>query len=236
MDKCLFKVLIVLIFFSFNVHSTSREIIVLGTTNAIDTPLYQKAERILIHAFDQLNYDLLIEVLPSKRSLKWANSGRLDGELFRVSDLDLMTLSNLQKVEEPLFIIDQSVIGKKNIKVDGWKSMSKYVVAYERGTMFIEKNKDNFKSVILVNSFNQAASLIQSGRADITITSKDTADMFLASIKNNKEPLIVHKPPLVEIALHVYINKVNYPYLAEKLSSLLALMKRNGKFDALITN
>lgn len=221
------------LFYSLSAKSAPNKTITLGTTNAIETPLYQKAHRILTYAFFQFGYDLSIKVLPNKRSLIWANNGVLDGELFRISNLDLTMFINLQRVDEPLFIIDQSVIGKPGIKVDGWQSMNKYIVAYERGTKFIETNQDKFKGAILVNTFDQAISLIHSGRADITITSRDTANTFLSHLKYDQE-LMVHQPPLVEIALHVYINKYKHPELAGKLSTLLKLMKRNGQFDALL--
>jgi len=226
----------VLLLVPTSLHAAELKKIVMGTTNAVDTPLYQKAKRILTHAFSQLGYKLSIENLPNKRSLIWANSGELDGELFRISDLDLAKLPNLQRVDEPLFLIDQSVIGKDGIQVNGWQSMSNYVVAYERGTKFIEVNQDKFKGVILVNTFHQAISLIYSGRADITITSRENGEKSLAKVKYNKGLIKVHRPSLVEIKLHVYINKVKHPKLANKLSLLLQRMKQKGLFIELLNN
>ncbi|NQZ81913.1 MAG: hypothetical protein HRT52_12940 [Colwellia sp.] len=49
--------------------------LVLGTTNAFDTPLYQRAKRILTSSFAELGYTLTIKTLPNKRSLSWANAG-----------------------------------------------------------------------------------------------------------------------------------------------------------------
>jgi len=242
--RWLLSLLKIVFLLSFNVfllvpvslQATELKKIVLGTTNAVDTPLYQKAKRILTHAFSQLGYKLSIENLPNKRSLIWANSGELDGELFRISDLNLAKLPNLQRVDEALFLIDQSVIGKEGIQVNGWQSMSNYVVAYERGTKFIEVNQDKFKGVILVNTFHQAISLIYSGRADITITSWENGKKSLAKVKHNKGLIKVHRPPLLEIELHVYLNKVKHPKLAYKLSKLLQRMKLEGLFNELLNS
>ncbi|PKG86398.1 hypothetical protein CXF85_01465 [Colwellia sp. 75C3] len=231
---CNLFIISAVLFYSLSAKSAANKTITLGTTNATVTPLYQKAHRILTYAFLQFGYDLSIKVLPNKRSLIWANHGVLDGDLFRISNLDLTTFMNLQRVDEPLFVIDQSVIGKAGIKVNGWQSMNKYIVAYERGTKFIETHQDKFKGVILVNTFDQAVALIHAGRADITITSRNTANTFLARLKYDHE-VMVHQPPLVEIALHVYINKYKHPELADKLSALLRLMKSNGQFEALLS-
>lgn len=207
----------------------------LGTTNSPDTPLFQQAQRILSSALTQLGYKLVITPLPNKRSLFWANKGKIDGVLFRVNSLDLIKHSHLEQVKEPLFIIDQSVFSKKPIKVNGWSSMAEYVVAYERGTQFIEQNHDKFKKVILVDDLEQAMTLISDQRADLTVTSKATGQQFLAKHEKFSELVHVQKPPLVTIALHVYLNKPNHPNLASQLTKKLKEMKTSGEYQILLT-
>ena len=58
--------------------------------------------------------------------------------------------------------------------------------------------------------------------------------MSLALVKHNNGMIKVHQPPLIEIALHVYLNKIKHPLLAEKLSSFLNKMKMNGLFETLV--
>jgi len=217
---------------SINLDSSTQ--LVLGTTNAFDTPLYQKAKRILTSSFAELGYTLTIKTLPNKRSLSWANEGRLDGDLFRVSHLDLKKRPNLQQVREPLFIIDQSVLSKKNILVNGWDSMENYTIAYERGTTFLDKKQDKFKNIILVNSSEQAVALVYQDRADITITSRLTGKRILSKNKKFENAIKILKPPLVEITLHVYLNQKLHPELADKLSLILKQMKQDGRFEHLL--
>ncbi|MFT5756313.1 MAG: polar amino acid transport system substrate-binding protein [Alteromonadaceae bacterium] len=205
--------------------------ITLGTTNASDTPLYQKAKRILTYAFAELDYSLTIKTLPNKRSLSWANEGKLDGDLFRISNLNLTEFSNLQQVKEPLFTIDQSVISKQNIVVDGWNSMKSYILAYERGTKFIDEKQDRFKDVILVNSSEQAFDMIYVDRADITITSSSTAKRILNKHKKFEKKIKILEPPLIKITLHVYLNHQRHQGLADELSSVLTQMKQDGRFE-----
>jgi len=210
--------------------------ITLGTTNSSDTSLYQKANSVLSVAFKQLGYHLVIKTLPNKRSLSWANYGVIDGDLFRVSELNLNKLPNLQKVSEALFTIDQSVLSKKDIKIEGWESMKNFSVAYERGTEFIENKKAMFKHVFLVNNTEQALAMVYTERADLTITSFSTATKFLENNKKYADVIKVLEPPLVSITLHAYLNKNKPPNLADLLALKLKEMKKTGEFQRILSN
>ncbi|NQZ22006.1 MAG: ABC transporter substrate-binding protein [Colwellia sp.] len=210
--------------------------IILGTTNHADTPLYQQANKILSVALLKLGYRLTIKTLPNQRSLFWANNGTTDGDLLRVSKLNLENFPNLQQVTEPLFTIDQSVLSKIEIEVDGWNSMKKYSIAYERGTKFIEENEDKFKHVYLVNRTEQAISMVFNDRADLTITSFSTATKFLSKNKAHAETIKILKPPITRITLHVYLNKQRHKKLAQALSLVLKEMKKSGQFQQILEN
>ncbi len=207
--------------------------ITLGTTNAFDTPLYLHAKSILTYSLAKLGYSLTIKTLPNKRSLSWANEGKLDGELFRVSYLNLTDFPNLQRVNESLFTIDQSVISKKHIIVDGWDSMKNYTLAYERGTKFLDEKQEYFKDIILVNSSEQAIDMVYVGRADITITSSSTAKRILSKNKKIEKIIKIQQPPLIEITLHTYINHQRHPKLPNELSRILKQLKQDDRFESL---
>ncbi|CAM4094980.1 hypothetical protein PSBY109024_08795 [Pseudoalteromonas byunsanensis] len=159
--------------------------------------------------------------------------GKVDGELFRVSDLDLSIYPNLTRVNEPIATIDQSVIGKSDVVVNGWQSMKRYIIAYERGTAFLDKNQSRFKDVILVDDFDQAIELIMAGRADITVTSRATAQRLMHSSAQPYTEIKIHSPALVEIKLHTYINKPRHPELAHQLAEVLKAMKLDGRYQQL---
>ncbi len=210
--------------------------IVLGTTNAIETVLYQKALRVFTPIFNSLGYQLVIKTLPNKRSLIWANAGKIDGELFRISELDLKEFDQLEQVKEPIFTIDQTIFSTKKIDINGWKSLENYIVAYERGTKFIEKNHHRFKDTVLVNNMQQAMALVYHGRADITITSRETGMIALLQNKVYASKVFPLEPPLTMITLHLYLNKNNHPYLARVVSEQLKTMKENGTFTRLMAS
>ncbi|OHU94003.1 substrate-binding periplasmic protein [Pseudoalteromonas byunsanensis] len=222
-------------FFSpvLNAQSDTLKPFTLATTNDPRTPLYQKTVQVLHVAMAELGYSLTVITLPSKRSLSWANMGKVDGELFRVSDLDLSIYPNLTRVNEPIATIDQSVIGKSDVVVNGWQSMKRYIIAYERGTAFLDKNQSRFKDVILVDDFDQAIELIMAGRADITVTSRATAQRLMHSSAQPYTEIKIHSPALVEIKLHTYINKPRHPELAHQLAEVLKAMKLDGRYQQL---
>ncbi|MCF6436850.1 transporter substrate-binding domain-containing protein [Pseudoalteromonas sp. MMG022] len=218
---------------AFGAQSKALKPLTLSTTNDPRTPLYQKTVQVLRVALAELGFTLNVITLPSKRSLSWSNMGKVDGELFRVSDLDLATYPNLIRVNEAIAVIDQSVIGKSGIVVNGWQSMQHYTIAYERGTAFLDKNQARFKGVILVDDFDQAIELIIAGRADITVTSRATAQRLMKNSPLSSHEIKIHNPPLVEVKLHTYINKQRHPELPHQLSQVLKAMKLDGRYDKL---
>jgi polar amino acid transport system substrate-binding protein len=230
-----FVLLIGFIVITLNVSAAESEkkTLKLGTTNAADTPLYQKALRVLTPALYTLGYHLKVITLPGKRSLVWANNGYLDGVLFRVSSLDLSELKQLEQVKEPLFEIDQTVFSKKVIDVDGWHSMKNYTVTYERGTKVLDSHQDDFKAVILVSDFHQALELVYIGRADLTITSLATGKKYIEKALPHLQIIKPQSPILNTIILHVYLNKNKHSGLASKLAKQLKKMKVDGSFQLL---
>lgn len=215
-------------------NDTESKSIVLGTTNEPDTELYQKAKRVLTAALDKLGYNLTIETLPNMRSLTWANNGQIDGDLFRVSQLNLENLPNLYRVNEPLLTIEQMVLSKKEIQVEGWESLLNYIIVYERGTQFLDAKQQYFKQRFLVNNTKQAFDMIMLDRADFTVTSLSTAKKYINSDPKYIGHISIQKPPLVFITLHVYLNKKNHKELAHQLSLTLKEMKKTGEFEKLL--
>ncbi|MDX1802274.1 MAG: hypothetical protein R3303_15185, partial [Marinobacter sp.] len=52
------------------------------------TPITLLAERLLSRAYRELGYTIRLVFMPSRRALMVANSGRVDGELFRVAGVE----------------------------------------------------------------------------------------------------------------------------------------------------
>lgn len=212
---------LLLMVLSSTCHGASKTI-VLGTTNSPDTPLYQHAYIKLTALFNALGYQLELKEVPNKRSLEWANSGKFDGEAFRISNLSLKEYPNLRRIDPPIFTLDQYAFAKTNLPISGWHSLSQFIVAYESGTQFIEQNQRFFSQTMSVTDTQQAIELVLKGRADVTITSEATAHAILTELKLPKTALVKIEPALQTINLHLYINHHKHPELAQRLSSYLS--------------
>ena len=198
------------------------EHIILGSTNEPDSPLFKEAELILAEIFHDLGYTFELQSITGARSLFWANSGKIDGVSFRVANLDAYQYPNLKRVETPIFTIFQSVISKVPLAVNGWESMANYVIAYERGTRFIEEKLELFKGAIMVSTSSQAMGLVQVGRADFTILNEFTAQKILEENQELLTDLVINQPPITQITLHPYINEQKHPGLADRVAEALA--------------
>lgn len=212
--------LLLLMLSSANALATQKTI-VLGTTNSPETPLYQHAYIKLTALFNALGYQLELKEVPNKRSLEWANNGKFDGEAFRIDNLSLKDYPNLRRIDPPIFILNQYAFAKTELPISGWHHLSQYVVAYESGTQFIERNQRFFTHTMAVTDSKQALELVLKGRADVTITSLATANAILAELGLPSNSLVKIEPPLQTINLHLYINHTKHPELAQKLSDYL---------------
>ncbi|WP_448569718.1 substrate-binding periplasmic protein [Thalassotalea ganghwensis] len=213
---------------------SQRVTVVFGTTNAKHTLLYRQAQEVLTFAFNQLGYDFRLLHMPNKRALIWTNDKKLDGVAFRVASLDAQLYPNLIRVDESLFIIEQSVFSRQNIAVDGWSSLSQLTVAYEQGTQFIEENRQHFKALYPVISTVKAFDMVYDGGADITITSQATGEMILKNYRARfNDKISVQTPPLVELNLYSFMHK-QHQDLAEKLQLTLQQMKKDGNYQRLL--
>lgn len=202
-----------------------------GTINNPETKLFRQASAVLTAVFEKNGYRFSLKHLPGNRSLKWANQGVLDGDAFRVYDLNKSdSYPNLVRVGEPIITIDQSVWSKSDIKIDGWASFGDYRIVYIRGAKSIEKKTHLFKSALDVGNMRQVFSLLNIGRADLTITSRETGTMFLKKLKMEDSGIRVLSPPLEIIRLYPYLNKTKLGRLAPVLADTLKGMKADGTY------
>ncbi len=207
-----------------------------GCLNAPDTKLFKRAFALLTEALKRNGRGLIMKRLPGKRSLINVNKGLTDGDAFRVHDLNQdNAYPGIVRVDEPIFILDQSVWSKKNIKVDGWESLRPYSIVYHRGTKFIRDHESIFKSVQIVNEMQSVFTVLKIDRADLTITSRETGMLCLKKFSLEDSGIKVQYPPLLEIALHTYLHK-SHAALAVELAGTLKQMKQDGTYNRLLND
>ncbi|WP_024954664.1 substrate-binding periplasmic protein [Sulfurospirillum arcachonense] len=225
------NLLIKIVFFLFITFNISYTKEVQITTLDTQTIILEKTEKIMSEAYKQLELTMKIKKFPARRSLKIANSGQVDGELYRVKDID-KSYPNLIIV--PVSIISLEFVAfSKNEKIDikGWESLLPYHVVYMRGVKAIEdRMPDNIFSDA-VKTTKQAFLMLNLGRSDILIAPRQRALVTLKELGLKDIKLL--EPPLMTLPLFHYLHKKNR-HLVEPLTQILLKMKDNGTIESII--
>jgi polar amino acid transport system substrate-binding protein len=218
-----------------NCQEISKKTIHFGTINSPQTKIYKQIFALLTEAFKRNGICFSLETLPGKRSLAMVDLGLIDGDAFRVHDLNQFNeYPGIIRVDESILTIDQSVWSKKSIKVDGWESLRPYSIVYQRGTLLIEKHEKIFKTVQVVDDVESIFKILDIDQADITITSKESGESALKKYQLESSGIKLQHPPLKEINLHPYMNKRKHAILALKLAQTIREMKLDGTYARII--
>jgi len=201
-------------------HSYSSEQLILKIARTTQQQTFKTAfaNAILQEALRRNNIHYQSIYVPSKRSLSWSNSGKVDGELMRVKNIAQLSPANTQnlvRIEQPIIEIQLAAFTNKNITLSGWSSLRGYRVHYLRGRKAFEKKLSSVASSSDINTTNdlaQAMRILTSGRTDIVL-----ADVFSAT------QLINATPAFKEIKIGTVLQTIKlYSFLNHKHSHLVA--------------
>jgi len=141
-----------------------------------DIFLNSVVEEVGPRVFGKYNYAFSLKTYPSERALLTANSGRVDGDAYRVFDFQEKSegrYPNLVRVDVPYISIFFTAFVKDNdIRITGWEDMSNYRVAVIRGNKTMQARVNEFvphESQAVVNSYEQAFDMLQVDRVDIVV-------------------------------------------------------------------
>ena len=202
---------------------SAREIVV--STFEVRTGLALKADSIMREAYRRLGHSLKVLRFPGARALVEANTGNVDGELFRVGGVE-KNFENLIRV--PLNISSVELVAFTKNKVfplTGWESLLPYSVGYRIGIKAVEQNIPDEIIVEPVATYRQVFLMLDTGRTDVAIASR-TAGMEAIQALGLKE-ITSLEPPLRTMKLYHYLNVKN-KVLVAPLIAVLQTMKEEG--------
>jgi len=182
----------------------------------------------------RLGYELQYDSYPSARASVVSDSGKVHGEINRVSMYQAKH-PNLVRIEESHFSSTISAYAlKQNIVIDNWQSLKNknYKIIYRRGTRIIQRSLAGLlpeTDISAVTDIEQGIKKLLRGRDDVYIGVQDTVDEKLsAMILQNPMYLQIHKVGiLVETNLHAYIHHKYLP-LVDEITRLLKQLKQEG--------
>ena len=159
--------------FSLLVNTATAETLVIAASlseSALSRPIEQR----LRLAYQQLGYTITVVRLPAGRSLKMANQGIYDGELFRIGGLTAQ-YPNLLQVKVPLIQLELHAytccIDEQNNRLflsNDWPNEPKLVVGHVRGFRLAEQFPIAGKRV-RTTTLEQAVALLRQHKIDVLL-------------------------------------------------------------------
>ena len=229
-------ILIYLLMAKLTFAATPADTIVLGiTAPALQSSQVQIAKEIFSHIFEELDYELKIEVLPSIRLAKQTESGAIDGELVRMSDYG-DSHPHLTRVDEPIF--EFSVAAYSNdadLNVASWEDLKGLNIGYRRGVKVVENelttfNKDN---LVQFTDIPYAFKILSLNRLDAYIGIEFLTDELLTNQPESIVSNIFKISNLKKESAHLFLgNRISY--LAPIVSAALKKMKLTNRYHEII--
>lgn len=182
--------------------------------------------------FKRMGRKAKVVALASERSLINANAGIDDGNIARVKGMEKQ-YPNLIRVPEKVLVYDFLAFSRnKDLKIDGWKSLSAYNVAYITGWKILEKNITNAKSITRVRSPKQLFTLLKNDRTEVIIFDRWGGLWWIKSLGLKVYPL---KPPVISKDMFLYMHK-KHTAIVPHISKTIAEMKKDGSYQRILDN
>lgn len=205
-----------------------------GSTLQVSTLLEQDpatsiAEVVLAEAYRRLGLRLQVHRLPGERSLRSANSGDMDGELYRKLGME-REYPNLLIVPVPLLTYEIVIFTLgTSFAVHGWESLRPYTVGYVKSIKIVEQNTQGMR-VEVAATLRQAFLKMSLGRSDVVVANRRSG---LAALQELNLPDIkVLAPPLATFPVFHYLHK-KHAALVPRLTDVLQQMQRDKTLENL---
>jgi polar amino acid transport system substrate-binding protein len=184
--------------------------------------LSQHISPLVTLAYQSINQPISITYAPSYRSLKLANQGVMDGELYRIADIN-KRFPNLVIVPVPLYYIKLTAYAKSDrIKIDGWRSLSAYHLGIIRGIELVNKHTISMHRTI-ADSHSQLFNMLQNDRIQIALSARYSAAPIIDALKYSEIKAL--KPSILSFPVYHFVHKKNkhlIPALTKALENLIS--------------
>lgn len=192
-------------------------------------PATKIAERIMEIAYRRLGMSMNVHYLPGERSLRSANNGEMDAELYRKLGMD-RDYPNLVIVPVPLMTYEIVIFTNgTNFVVNGWESLRPYTIGFVKGIKIIEQNTIGMK-LESAPTVRQAFQKMLLGRSDIVVSNRISGQAVLDEIKQTD--ITVLTPPLATFPVFHYLNK-KHAALVPALTEVLQKMQKDKTIEGI---
>ncbi|WP_269531106.1 ABC transporter substrate-binding protein [Chitinimonas sp. BJYL2] len=187
--------------------------------------------RILGEAYRRIGYRMVLDRLPSLRSLNMANSGQYDAELGRVAGVGVQ-YPNLRAVPTPLGNVQIFAVSLSDtIRPRNWQELASYRIGTIRGAKVVEQHTKGMAVSYAPTEANLMA-MLQRGRVEVLVLSDVLANRALARIRQQSSvPPVV--TPFERIPVFHYVHQRNQ-HLIAPLDEALKSMHKDGTVERIL--
>ncbi|MFZ6874383.1 substrate-binding periplasmic protein [Undibacterium sp. Di27W] len=190
-------------------------------------PATSVAEKIMEAAYRKLGMSFNIHYLPGERSLRSANNGEMDAELYRKLGME-RDYPNLIIVPVPLLTYEIVIFTYgTNFVVTGWESLRPYTIGFVKGIKIIEQNTLGMK-LEAAPTMRQAFQKMLLGRSDIVVANRISGLATLNELKQSD--ITVLMPPLATFPVFHYVNK-KHEAMVPALTAVLQKMQKDKTIE-----
>lgn len=172
--------------------------------------IYDTARKLVIQAYVNLGYTVEITNLPGIRSLYEVDSGKFDGELYRIAIIE-KEYKNLVRVDVPLINggVAAYTLKGKNIKIDQYNFPGLKIGTSRAFPGITIKLKVSNPPEMLYegNEIEKVTKMLLYERVDVLVMPMILYDSFLEN--NNEGNIIKLSPSVEEMFLFHYVHKKN---------------------------
>ena len=181
---------------------------------------------ILKIAYKKLNIEIKIEHHPTKRSLLLANNGEIDGEVIRIKNI-IDKYPNLKIVN--ISTVQDEIVGfsKKNIDINGWKSLEGYQLGALAGIKAISRHISG-SNVRFNTDIESVFKMLHLDRIEIAVASRLQGNHVLS--KHKFPNIKAMESPLARLEVYHFLH-LKHKDLIPKIENILSEMKTKNELE-----
>ncbi len=184
-------------------------------------------------AYGKIDVSVKFVSMPAKRAINESNSGRLDGEIYRIEEINKF-YPNLKRVPTPVYYIEPSIFTKQqDIFIPNCFSIKNLSVGIVRGVKHSELCTKDLNNVQVFSYPKTMMKMINAEKIDIGILSKNNGIALLKQLNiDSVKPI---EPPLQSIPVYHYLHEQHIEVIP-KIDRVLAEMTASGEIEQIKRN
>ncbi|MEH6403967.1 MAG: transporter substrate-binding domain-containing protein [Sneathiella sp.] len=194
-----------------------------------DSSLQKKASVVISAAYKNIGVEVQFMELPGRRALQFSNSGKTDGEVFRIERVG-SKYTNLIKVPTSYMSFRGFAYSISGRKIDTWSAMEGSRVGIQRGLVWAEKGSKGMH-VIRFDTNSGLLKKLLDGGIDMAVAGEFSFEKEIR--KNDLGKRILKGKPLTDQKLFHYLNK-KHKKLVPVLDAEILRMLSKGEVQRIL--